>query len=51
MQHSWYNSTLFYQQDKKNAKCCCSVHFCFPMRETRHRFACGKYLEGQTAKN
>ena len=21
------------------------------MRETRHRFACGKYLEGQTAKN
>ena len=30
------------KQDKKNAFCCCTLRFCFPMRETRHRFAWGK---------
>ena len=30
------------RQDKKNAEFVASLRFCFPMRETRHRFACGK---------
>lgn len=44
-------TTLKNGQDKKKAECFCSLHFCIPMREIRHRFVQGKYLKDQTVRN
>ena len=43
MQHSWYNSTLFYQQDKENATN--SIFDIGSKRDTRFLFNGKKYTK------